>query len=91
MQFGRGTGRPVGRTTRAGCPIGRRIGEKTGSGDHAESTDITVIRPPHHTPLVLTVFTAPEDPGSTTGRHTVAEQLASRPERLGPGAQPLSG
>ncbi|MGW4277319.1 class A beta-lactamase [Streptomyces seoulensis] len=61
------------RAIRAGCPKGWRIGDKTGSGNHAESNDIAVIRPPRHAPLVLAVFTAPDDPKSTTGQHTIVE------------------
>lgn len=60
------------RSIRAGIPAGWGIGDKTGSGAHGEVNDIAVVRPPHHAPLIITVYTAPDDPNSTAGYHTVA-------------------
>lgn len=61
-----------GRSIRAGVPDGWRVGDKTGSGDHGEVNDVAVVWPPHHAPLIITVYTAPRDPNSTAGYHTVA-------------------
>ena len=41
---------------RAGLPVGWRIGDKTGSGDHGTANDVGVIWPPAHAPLVVCVY-----------------------------------
>jgi beta-lactamase class A len=57
---------------RAGTPAGWRVGDKTGSGARGESNDIAVLWPPNRAPLLVTVYTAPTDPGNATGKATIA-------------------
>jgi beta-lactamase class A len=41
---------------RAGLPVGWRVGDKTGAGDHGTTNDIAVIWPPGRPPLIVAVF-----------------------------------
>jgi beta-lactamase class A len=41
---------------RAGVPAGWRVGDKTGSGDHATSNDIAVLYPPRRRPIFAAVY-----------------------------------
>jgi beta-lactamase class A len=43
---------------RAGIPLGWRVGDKTGSGGHAQTNDIAVIWPPDRGPIVVTAYYA---------------------------------
>lgn len=43
---------------RAGVPKTWRIGDKTGSGDHAVANDVAVMWPPERGPIILTVYYA---------------------------------
>lgn len=58
---------------RAGVPAGWRVGDKTGTGAQGERNDITVLWPPDRAPIVLAVYTAPDDPESEAGDATIAE------------------
>lgn len=62
-----------GKSIRAGVPAGWRVGDKTGSGPQGEVNDIAVVWPPDRAPLVIAVYTAPNDPDSEQGYPTVAE------------------
>ena len=41
---------------RAGLPLGWRIGDKTGSGDHGTANTIAIIWPPERAPILATVY-----------------------------------
>ena len=56
----------------SGFPKQWRIGHKSGSGDNGEVNDIAVIWPPNEAPLVVAIYTAPEDPHATTGTEVVS-------------------
>jgi beta-lactamase class A len=43
---------------RAGVPKGWRVGDKTGSGGHAETNDVAVFWPPDRGPIVIAAFYA---------------------------------
>ncbi len=40
----------------AGVPARWRVGDKTGSGDHATSNDIAVLYPPNRLPIFVTAY-----------------------------------
>lgn len=68
----------IGNTTgdrqiRAGLPAGWGVGDKTGSGAHAESNDVAVVWPHGRAPLLIAIYTAPPDPASTAGVPMIAE------------------
>lgn len=69
-------------TIRAGVPAGWTVGDKTGTGARGERNDVGILLPPHRAPLVLAVYTAPADPGSTAGDATIAEATAIAVARL---------
>lgn len=54
-----------GQRLRASIPPTWRVGDKTGTGDHAATNDVAVIWPPNRTPIIATVYyaksTAPDD------------------------------
>ncbi|MHA6780179.1 class A beta-lactamase [Pseudonocardia saturnea] len=60
-------------TIRAGVPAGWRVGDKTGTGFQGERNDIGVLYPPDRAPIVLAVYTAPDDPDAEPSDATVAE------------------
>jgi beta-lactamase class A len=41
---------------RAGLPLGWRIGDKTGSGDHGTANTIAIIWPPERAPIIAAVY-----------------------------------
>lgn len=43
---------------RAGLPPGWRVGDKTGSGDHAVTNDVAIVWPPQRKPLLVTAYYA---------------------------------
>jgi beta-lactamase class A len=47
-----------GKRIRAGLPPDWKVGDKTGSGDHAVANDIAVIWPPGRAPLLVTAYYA---------------------------------
>lgn len=61
---------------RAGVPTGWRVGDKTGTGAQGERNDVGIVLPPDRAPLVLAVYTEPDDPGSDAGDATIAEATA---------------
>jgi beta-lactamase class A len=65
-----------GKLIRAGLPAGWRAGDKSGTGANGEVNDVAVVWPPGRAPLLVAVYTAPADPGSTAGQATVAEAAA---------------
>ncbi len=69
-------------TIRAGVPAGWAVGDKTGTGAQGERNDIGIVLPPDRAPLVLAVYTDPDDPGSAAGDATVAEATAIAIRRL---------
>lgn len=75
-----------GEEIRAGVPAGWRVADKTGSGNNGESNDIAVLYPPGRAPLILAVYTAPTDPGSTAGSPTIARAARIVASALVPGA-----
>lgn len=60
-------------TIRAGVPAGWRVGDKTGTGSRGERNDIGVLYPPGRAPIVLAVYTTPDDPDAEPSDATVAE------------------
>lgn len=60
-------------TIRAGVPAGWRVGDKTGTGAQGERNDIAVLRPPGRAPVLLAVYTAPDDPDVEPSDAVVAE------------------
>lgn len=69
-------------TIRAGVPAGWTVGDKTGTGAQGERNDIGIVLPPDRAPLVLAIYTNPNDPDSTTGDTTIAEASAIAARRL---------
>ncbi|WP_433559306.1 class A beta-lactamase [Pseudonocardia xinjiangensis] len=69
-------------TIRAGVPAGWVVGDKTGTGAQGERNDIGIVLPPDRAPLVLAVYTDPDDPESTAGNATIAEATAIAVRRL---------
>ncbi len=67
---------PSKTTIRAGVPAGWVVGDKTGTGAQGERNDVGIVLPPGRAPLVLAVFTAPDDPASKAGDATIAEATA---------------
>lgn len=59
---------------RAGLPKDWRVGDKTGSGNHAETNDIAVIWPPGRGPIVVTAYFA-ESPASDEARAAVLAEV----------------
>lgn len=58
------------------------VGDKTGTGAQGERNDVGIVLPPDHAPLVVAVYTDPDDPGSTAGNATIAEATAIVTRRL---------
>ncbi len=69
-------------TIRAGVPAGWVVGDKTGTGAQGERNDVGIVLPPDRAPLVLAVYTDPDDPGSRAGDDTIAEATAIVARRL---------
>jgi beta-lactamase class A len=69
-------------TIRAGVPAGWRVGDKTGTGAQGERNDVGILLPPDRAPLVLAVYTDPDDPASDAGDATIAEATATVVRRL---------
>ena len=69
-------------TIRAGVPAGWVVGDKTGTGAQGERNDVGIVLPPDRAPLVLAVYTDPDDPESTAGNATIAEATAIAVRRL---------
>lgn len=69
-------------TIRAGVPAGWVVGDKTGTGAQGERNDVGIVLPPDRAPLVLAVYTDPDDPDSTAGDATIAEATAIAVRRL---------
>jgi beta-lactamase class A len=55
---------------RAGVPNGWRVGDKSGSGDHATRNDIGIILPPRSAPILAAVYFT-GSPGSASSRDQV--------------------
>jgi beta-lactamase class A len=70
---------------RGGLPKDWAAADKSGSGAKGEVNDVAVVWPPGHAPLVVTAYTAPNDPKSTAGRATIAEATAIAVRKLVPG------
>ncbi len=60
---------------RAGAPKGWRVGDKTGSGDHAATNDIAIIWPPDRQPIIAAVYFA-ESPAPVEARNAVFADVA---------------
>jgi beta-lactamase class A len=73
---------PGDATIRAGVPAGWVVGDKTGTGEQGERNDVGILLPPDRAPLVLAVYTDPDDPDSTAGNATIAEATAIAVRRL---------
>jgi beta-lactamase class A len=69
-------------TIRAGVPAGWVVGDKTGTGEQGERNDVGIVLPPDRAPLVLAVYTDPDDTDSTAGNTTIAEATAIAVRRL---------
>ncbi len=66
---------------RAGIPGGWRVGDKTGSGGHAQTNDIAVIWPPGRGPIVVTAYYA-ESPEPDDVRNGVLAEVARLAVRM---------
>jgi beta-lactamase class A len=73
-----------GKLIRAGLPVGWQVGDKTGSGAQGEVDDLAVVWPPGRAPLLIAVYTSPNDRASTTGSATVASAAAIVAAALSP-------
>ena len=60
---------------RAGVPANWTVGDKTGSGAQGERNDVAVAWPPGRAPVIISIYTAPEDPASP-GNQTVITEAA---------------
>jgi beta-lactamase class A len=60
---------------RAGFPKGWRIGDKTGSGNHAATNDVAIVWPPGRAPLLLAVYYA-ESSASDAARNGILAEVA---------------
>jgi beta-lactamase class A len=69
---------------RAGLPKDWAAADKSGSGSKGEVNDVAVVWPPNRAPLVITAFTAPKDPKSTTGRKLIADATGIAVNKLVP-------
>jgi beta-lactamase class A len=69
-------------TIRAGVPAGWVVGDKTGTGAQGERNDVGIVLPPGRAPLVLAVYTDPDDPDTTAGNTTIADATAIAVRRL---------
>jgi len=67
---------------RAGVPKDWATADKSGSGSKGEVNDVAVVWPPNHATLVITAYTAPKDPKSTTGRKLIADATAVAVKKL---------
>lgn len=43
---------------RAGVPADWKVGDKTGSGAHGETSDVAIFWPPHRKPILVTAYYA---------------------------------
>ncbi len=59
---------------RAGVPAGWRVGDKTGSGDHATSNDIAVLYPPRRRPIFVAAYYTGSS-GSSSARDEVLAEV----------------
>ncbi|WP_292975450.1 class A beta-lactamase [Mycobacterium sp.] len=64
-----------GKAIRAGLPRQWVVGDKTGSGAQGESNDLAIAWPPGRAPIVVAVYTAPDDPRVPADR---ARQIIAR-------------
>lgn len=55
---------------RAGLPRNWRVGDKTGTGERGTANDLAVVWPPHHAPILISVYL-------TGSNHTSAERNAT--------------
>lgn len=58
---------------RAGVPADWAVADKTGSGSAGEANDVAVVWPPGHRPVLIGVFTSPDDENNASGKATIAE------------------
>ena len=58
---------------RAGVPANWTVGDKTGSGAQGERNDVAVAWPPGRAPVIISIYTAPEDPASPGNQTVIAE------------------
>jgi beta-lactamase class A len=68
---------------RAGVPAGWRVGDKTGTGFQGERNDVAVLYPPDRAPIVLAVYTSPDDPDAEPSDVTIAEATRAAVAALG--------
>jgi len=66
--------RTGGRRLRAGVPAGWRVGDKTGSGGHANTHDVAAIWPPGRAPLLVAAYYA-ESPAPDQEREAVLAEV----------------
>lgn len=59
---------------RAGVPAGWRVGDKTGSGNHATANDVAIIWPPQRKPLLVTAYYA-ESTADADARNAVLAEV----------------
>lgn len=59
---------------RAGLPPDWRVGDKTGSGDHAASNDVAVAWPPGRPPIIIAVYYA-ESRATPDERNTIIAEV----------------
>ncbi|WP_108473035.1 class A beta-lactamase [Rhodanobacter thiooxydans] len=59
---------------RAGVPAGWRVGDKTGSGNHAATNDVAIIWPPQRKPLLVAAYYA-ESTADADARNVVLAEV----------------
>lgn len=59
---------------RFGVPVGWKVGDKTGSGDHATVNDVAILYPPKRSPIVVTAYYT-GSPASSDVRHGVLAEV----------------
>lgn len=75
-----------GKTIRAGLPRQWAVGDKTGSGAQGECNDLAIAWPPGRAPIVIAVYTAPDDPHlpEDRARETIARAASMAASALAP-------
>jgi beta-lactamase class A len=58
---------------RAGVPSDWTVADKTGTGAQGEHNDVAVVWPPGRAPIVVAVYTAPDDHANPSGQAIIAE------------------
>jgi beta-lactamase class A len=58
---------------RAGVPSDWTVADKTGAGAQGERNDVAVVWPPGRAPLIIAIYTAPDDQANPSGQAIIAD------------------